>query len=164
MKNTAYILLVSTIFLLSAISCKKSETPEPSIVSKTAGAPPPMMPTLPTPITKAVTNKTGACPSEHLNFQFPSDGILKMIDIGIIQSGTNEYFSTIGFNGGYCGLQQTSDLTWHTPYIGISSLWNSAANGDSNIDYIAPGLTGQPFGGEGTGEKTIGSYKNGWQH
>ena len=163
MKNWIYV-FASTIFLLNSVSCKKDV--EPTLIkSPTVPAgglvTPPVMPTLPAPSASAVTSGSGANPSQHLSFQFPSDGVLKMIDIGIIQSGMSEYFSTINFNGGYCGLQQTSDPRWNTPNIAISSLWNSSTNGNSNIDYVALGITEEDFGGEGTEKKTIGAY--GWQ-
>jgi len=95
MKNWIYV-FSSTIFLLNSVSCKKDAEPT-LITSPTIPAgglvTPPVMPTLPAPSASAVTSGSGANPSQHLSFQFPSDGVLKMIDIGIIQSGISEYFS-----------------------------------------------------------------------
>ena len=124
----------------------------------TIETPIPTMPALPAPTGKAVTSGKGSNPSQHLVFQFPSDGILKMISIGIIQSGNSEYFSTINFNGGYCGLQQTTDTRWGSPNVVISSLWNSSGQTDATVTYTGKGIDNNSFGGEGTGAQTIGAY------
>lgn len=126
--------------------------------SSTKETPVPTMPTLPAGTAKAVTSGKGSNPSQHLVFQFPSDGILKMITIGIVQSGYSEYFSTINFNGGYCGLQQTTDTRWGSPYVIISSLWNNSGQTDATVTYTGKGIDNNSFGGEGTGAQTVGAY------
>lgn len=102
-----------------------------------------------------------AAPSIHLTYSFPSyDAILKMQKIKITQSANNSFFEVNSFINGYAGLQQTTDTSYGSPKILISSLWdvNTLAGIYSSVDYHDVTTFKSRFGGEGDGWKTINPY------
>ena len=157
MKNAHHSSIVQSIFwvflLFCFMSCKKSGTGKTDSVVTTPGQTKPAL----------KTNATGenAAPSEHINFSFPSGGIVKLQKIKIVQSANSSYFSVHNYPGGYWGFQQTSDPSYGTPNILISSLWdtNTAAGVYSSPSYLGAGTVSSRFGGEGDGTKTINPYK-----
>ncbi|MFB6456445.1 DUF3472 domain-containing protein [Chitinophaga sp. Hz27] len=102
----------------------------------------------------------GAAPSEHLTFSFPSDAVLKMHKIKIVQSAFTEYFEMNSFTSGYAGLQQTPDSSKGSSHTLISSLWdpNTSAGIYSSVAYQAPNTYTGRFGGEGDGYQSINPY------
>jgi Domain of unknown function (DUF3472)/Secretion system C-terminal sorting domain len=108
-----------------------------------------------------VCGQENAAPSMHLTYYFPSgDAVLKMQKIKIVQSANASYFEVNWFTGGYAGLQQTPDVSFGTPNILLSSLWdaNTAAGIFSNVEYVDARTLSSRFGGEGNGSKTINPY------
>jgi len=102
-----------------------------------------------------------AAPSIHLTYNFPStDAILKMQKIKIAQSADNSFFEVNWFTNGYAGLQQTTDTSYGSTKILISSLWDVNTLGGiySSVDYHDLTTFTSQFGGEGNGWKTINPY------
>jgi hypothetical protein len=108
-----------------------------------------------------VYGQENAAPSMHLTYYFPSsDAVLKMQKIKIVQSANASYFEVNWFTGGYAGLQQTPDVSFGTPNILLSSLWDANTLGGiySNVEYVDTKTLSSRFGGEGNGWKTINPY------
>lgn len=105
-------------------------------------------------------SQSNAAPSEHLTYYFPSNGVLEMHKVEIVQSAFASYFETNSFTNGYAGLQQTPDSSHGSSHILISSLWdpNTSAGIYSVLDYAAPNTYTGRFGGEGDGWQSINPY------
>ena len=88
MKNAHHSSIVQSIFwvflLFCFMSCKKSATGKTDSIATSGQTKPTLK-----------TNATGenAAPSEHINFLFPSGGIVKLQKIKIVQSANSSYFS-----------------------------------------------------------------------
>jgi hypothetical protein len=111
-------------------------------------------------MTPANVQAQGAAPSQHLTFSFPSDAVLKMHKIKIVQSAYTEYFEMHSFTNGYAGLQQTPDSSKGSSHTLISSLWdpNTAGGIYSSVQYKAANTYTGRFGGEGDGYQSINPY------
>jgi len=132
-----------------AISCSKnSSIPDNAASIETA-----------TKSSAAALADAGAAPSMHLVYNFNADGFVRMQKVKITQTGTEEYFETTSFKGGYCGLQQVSS----TARQFIFSIWdpNTAGGVYAQLAYKDATTTYSRFGGEGDGAKTTNPYN--WQ-
>lgn len=104
--------------------------------------------------------QSNAAPSEHLTFSFPSDAVLKMQKIKIVQSAYTSYFEIHSFTDGYAGLQQTPDSSKGSSHTLISSLWDPSTADSiySAVAYKASNTYTGRFGGEGDGYQSINPY------
>lgn len=113
--------------------------------------------------TRAASNSTkgtGMAPSMYLTNNFRSEGIAKIQKLKIVETAKASYFAAQQFDGGYTGLQTTSDMSLGTANIQIFSYWdlNTAAGLLAKHIYTSPGTTRARFGGEGDGAQTRNGY------
>ncbi len=97
-----------------------------------------------------------SAPSMNMNTNSGnSDAILKMNKVKIVKSAQASFFQTLGYTGGYCGLQESTNKD-----IFIFSLWDydTSKSIHAQADYWSPITESSRFGGEGDGAKTMARY------
>lgn len=107
------------------------------------------------------------CRSVHLAYDGVPPAAVATVEATVTQSAPGTYFCLMGFNGGYCGIQELYDGR----RVAIFSVWdpgdpfNFAAHPDetdeamrTKILYAGKGVDVSRFGGEGTGGKSMMPY------
>lgn len=94
-----------------------------------------------------------AASSVHLNWD-GARGEVKAIKVQckVLQSAAGSYFSLIGFNGGYIGVQDVETSAGRFPRC-IFSLWDRAGNPSAR--YVGADVRVERFSGEGEGMKMM---------
>ena len=103
---------------------------------------------------------TGMAPSMYLTNYFKSESIAKIQRLKIVDTAEASYFAAQQFDGGYTGLQTTSDMSLGVANIQIFSYWdlNTSSGLKAKHIYTSPGTTRARFGGEGDGAQTKNGY------
>ncbi|WP_200392748.1 DUF3472 domain-containing protein [Roseibacillus ishigakijimensis] len=102
-------------------------------------------------------------PSVHIGYQHPEREARYLAyynEIQVEETFVHTYFCTIGFQGGYLGIQDTN-----RGKIAIFSLWDKGGGAHNQADvaeedrtqilYSNPAAKSSRFGGEGSGAKTM---------
>lgn len=104
------------------------------------------------------------CRSVHLHYDGVPPATAAAVEATVTHSAPGTYFCLIGFNGGYCGIQELANGS----HVAIFSVWDPGDHFDfaahpeetdeavrTKVLYGGEGVAVSRFGGEGTGGKSM---------
>lgn len=107
------------------------------------------------------------CRSVHLHYDGVPAAAVASVEATVTHSAPGTYFCLMGFNGGYCGIQELADGS----HVAIFSVWDPGDPFDfaahpeetdeavrTKVLYGGEGVAVTRFGGEGTGGKSMMAF------